>query len=218
MSGHVAVSGEVVVVLFLVIVVDGVVGIVGRVVVVLLIVVMNSGVVDWGVVSRGVVGERVLGDTVLHLSAKEDLGEGETDGVSELIEVLVLPLGLSIHDLVVNILAVDNKIVLNVEDEVPRISEGLGHLSELVKIGADGGLALLELVGDVVNDVTEVLNSMEHRVEGAVLELVDNATEALPDVLGITEALNTVGNLSLNGASKETLEDLAHSEESEVDI
>ena len=218
MSGHVAVSGEVVVVLFLVIVVDGVVGIVGRVVVVLLIVVMNSGVVDWGVVSRGVVGERVLRDTVLHLSTKEDLGEGETDGVSELIEVLVLPLGLSIHDLVVNILAVDNKIVLNVEDEVPRISEGLGHLSELVKIGADGGLALLELVGDVVNDVTEVLNSMEHRVEGTVLELVDNATEALPDVLGITEALNTVGNLSLNRASKETLEDLAHSEEGEVDI
>ena len=160
MSGHVAVSGEVVVVLFLVIVVDGVVGIVGRVVVVLLIVVMNSGVVDWGVVSRGVVGERVLGDTVLHLSAKEDLGEGETDGVSELIEVLVLPLGLSIHDLVVNILAVDNKIVLNVEDEVPRISEGLGHLSELVKIGADGGLALLELVGDIMDDVTEVLDSV----------------------------------------------------------
>ena len=218
MSSHVAVSGEVVVILFLVIVVDGVVGVVGRVVVVLLIVVMNSGVVDWGVVSRGVVGKRVLGDTVLHLSAKEDLGEGETDGVSELIEVLVLPLGLSIHDLVVNILAVDNKIVLNVEDEVPRISEGLGHLSELVKICADGGLALLELVGDIMDDVTEVLDSVQHGVESAMLKLVDNTTEALPDVLGVTEALNTMGNLSLNGASQETFEDLAHSEEGEVDI
>jgi phage-related protein len=69
-----------------------------------------------------------------------------------------------------------------------------------------------------VNDFTHILDGVEDRVEGADLELIDDTTEALPDVLGITEALNTVRNLSLNGTGKETLEDLAHSEEGEVDI
>ena len=163
-------------------------------------------------------GEVVNGDVVLHLSTEEDLGETETDGVTELVEVLVLPLGLSVHDFVVNILAVHDKIVLDVEDEVPRVSESLGHLAKLVEISAGGGLALLELVGDIVNDVTEILNGVEDGVEGTVLELVDNTTEALPDVLGITEALNTVRNLSLDGTGKETLKDLAHAEEGEVDV
>jgi len=112
-----------------------------------------------------VVGESVMRDLVLHLSAEENLGEGETDGVTVLVEVLVLPLGLSVHDFVVNILSVHDKVVLNVEDEVPGVCEGLGHLAELVKISSDGSLALFELVGDVVNDVTEVLNSMEHSIE-----------------------------------------------------
>jgi len=51
-----------------------------------------------------------------------------------------------------------------------------------------------------------------------MLELVLNATKTLPDVLGITKALDTVRNLSLNRASKETLKDLAHAEEGEVHI
>ena len=51
-----------------------------------------------------------------------------------------------------------------------------------------------------------------------MLELVNNATESLPNVLSVTEALNTVGNLSLNGTSEHTLEDLAHAEEGEVDV
>lgn len=152
-------------------------------------------------------------DLVLHLSTKEDLGKGETDGVTILIEVLVLPLSLSVHDLVVHILAVHDQVVLDVEDEVPGVCECLRHLTELVEVSADGGLALFELVGDIMDDVTEVLNSMKHGVERAVLELILNTTEALPDVLGISEALNTVGNFSFDGASKETLKDLAHAEE-----
>jgi len=110
-------------------------------------------------------GQLMVRDTVLHLSTKEDLGESEADGVTIFVEVLVLPLSLSIHDLVVNILSVHDQIVLDMEDEVPRVCEGLGHLAELVKISSDGSLALFELVGDVVNDVTEVLNSMEHSIE-----------------------------------------------------
>ena len=51
-----------------------------------------------------------------------------------------------------------------------------------------------------------------------MLKLVNDTTEALPDVLSITEAFNTVRNLSLNGAGQETLENLAHAEEGEVDI
>ena len=82
-----------------------------------------------------------------------------------LVEVLVLPLGLGIHNLVVDVLSINNKIVLNMEDEVPRVGEGLGHLAELVKVGADGGLALLKLVSDIMDNVTEILNSMKHRVE-----------------------------------------------------
>jgi hypothetical protein len=163
-------------------------------------------------------GEGIGGDAVLHLAAQEDLGEGETDGVTELIEVLVVPLCHGIHDLVVDILSIDDEVVLNVEDEVPRVSEGLGHLAELVEVSADGGLALLKLVGNVVNDVAEVLNSVEDGVEGSVLELVNDTAEALPDVLGITEALDTVRNFSLNGTGEHTLKNLTHAEESEVHV
>jgi hypothetical protein len=162
--------------------------------------------------------ELVSGNAVLHLAAQEDLGESKTDGVTVLIEVLVVPLSLGIHDLVVDVLTVDDEVVLNMEDEVPGVGEGLGHLAELVKIGADSGLALLELVGDIVDDVTEILDSVKDRVEGSVLELINDTAEALPDVLGITEALDTVRNLSLNSASEHTLEDLAHAEESEVHV
>jgi len=66
--------------------------------------------------------------------------------------------------------------------------------------------------------MAHILNSVEHRVKGTVLELIDDTTESLPDVLGITEALNTVRNFSLNGTSEKTLEDLTHAEESEVNV
>jgi hypothetical protein len=115
-----------------------------------------------GVVAIGTVlgGEVVSRDVVLHLATEEDLREAKTDRMAELIEVLVVPLSLSVRDLVVNILAIDDKIVLNVEDEVPRVREGLGHLAELVKIGADGSLALFELVGDIMEDMTEVFDGV----------------------------------------------------------
>ena len=48
--------------------------------------------------------------------------------------------------------------------------------------------------------------------------MVLDATKSFPDVLGVTKALDTVRNLSLNRACEETLENLAHSEESEVHI
>ena len=159
-----------------------------------------------------------LGDAVLHLSAKENLGEGKTKRVTVLIEVLVLPLCLSVHNFVMDVLSIDNEVMLNMEDEVPWVSECLGHFTELVKIGADGSLALLKLVGNVMDNMTKVLNSVKHRVEGSMLKLVLDAAKTFPDVFGVTEALDTVRNFSLDGASKETLKNLTHAEESEVDV
>ena len=186
------------------------------------LVVVASAVVAVAVVGTGVVGvvsrEVVERNLVLHLAAKEDLGKGKTNGVAELVEVLVVPLSLSIGELVVHILAVDDEVVLNMEDEVPRVGESLGHLAEFIEIGTNSGLALLELVGDVVNDMAEVLNGMKNRVEGSVLELINDTAEALPDVLRITEALNAVRDLSLNRTGEKTLKNLAHAEESEVHI
>ena len=178
--------------------------------------VVASSVVEGLVLAT--VGQGVVWDRVLHLSAKEDLGEGEADRVAVLIEVLVLPLCLGVHNFVMDVLSIDNEVMLNMEDEVPWVCECLGHLTELVKVGADGGLAFLELVGNVMDNMTKVLNSMKHRVEGSMLKLVLDATKTFPDVFGITEALDTVRNFSLDGASKETLKDLAHAEESEVDV
>lgn len=168
--------------------------------------------------SFSVVGKSVGGDSVCHLSTNKDLGESKTDGVAELVVVLVVPLGHSVHHFVVHILSVDNQVVLNVENEVPGVLEGLGHGAEFVQVSADGGLALFELLGHVVDNVSEVFNGVQDRVEGGDLELVDDAANALPSVLGISEALNAVGNFSLDGSSEETFEDLAHAEESEVHV
>ena len=107
----------------------------------------------------------VVWDTVLQLSTDEDFGESKADGVTILVEVLVLPLGLSVHNFMVDVLAVHDQVVLDVVDEVPGVGEGLRHLAELVQICADGSLALLELIGDVVDDVTKVFDSVQHRVE-----------------------------------------------------
>ena len=103
----------------------------------------------------------VVWDSVLHLSSDEDLGESKTHRVSKLVVVLVIPLSHGVHEFVMYVLSVDNEVVLDVEDEVPGVGEGLGHLAELVEVGADGGLALLELVGDIMDHVTEILDSVE---------------------------------------------------------
>ena len=85
--------------------------------------------------------------------------------MSKFIEVLILPLSLSIHDLMVHILAIDDQIMLNMVNEVPRVREGLGHLTELVEVCANCSLALFELIGDIVNDVTQALNALEDLIE-----------------------------------------------------
>ena len=66
---------------------------------------------------------------ILHLTTEEDLGQRKTNGVTELIEVLIVPLCLSISDLVVDILAINNEVVFDMENEVPGVSECLGHLA-----------------------------------------------------------------------------------------
>ena len=53
--------------------------------------------------------------------------------------MLVLPLGHRIHEFVVHILTVDNQVVVNMEDEVPGVGEGLGHCLQLVEVGSNGG-------------------------------------------------------------------------------
>ena len=55
-----------------------------------------------------VMGKSVVRDIVLHLSSEEDLREGKTDGVTILVKVLVLPLGLGVHEFVVHILSVND--------------------------------------------------------------------------------------------------------------
>ena len=160
----------------------------------------------------------VVWDTVLQLSTDEDFGESKADGVTILVEVLVLPLGLSVHNFMVDVLAVHDQVVLDVVDEVPGVGEGLGHLAELVQICADGSLALLELIGDVVDDVTKVFDSVQHRVERTVFKLFFNTSKTLPNVLCVSKALDTVGNFGLNRTGQETFKNLAHAEESEMDI
>ena len=101
----------------------------------------------------------------------------------------------------INILAIDDQVVVHMEDEVPWICECLAHIPKFVKIGSYCGLALLKLTSDVSNDCAKVLNSVEDTVKGSVAELVYDSTDPFPDVLGITEAFHTVWDFSLNGAS-----------------
>ena len=51
-----------------------------------------------------------------------------------------------------------------------------------------------------------------------MLELINDATNSLPNVLSITKAFNTMWNFSLNGTSEKTFKDFSHPEEREVDI
>ena len=61
----------------------------------------------------------------VHLLSKEDLRKGKTKRMSKLIVVLVFPLCHGIHELVIDILSIDDEVVVNVEDEVPWVSESL---------------------------------------------------------------------------------------------
>ena len=72
--------------------------------------------------------------------------------MTELIVMLVLPLCHCIHEFMVHILSIYNQVMIDVEDEIPRIGEGLAHCSELVKISADCSFALLKLSSDIAND------------------------------------------------------------------
>ena len=68
----------------------------------------------------------------IHLLSKENLGKCKTKGVSEFIVMLVFPLGHSIHKFVVYILSIYNKIMINMENEIPWVCEGFGHGFEFI--------------------------------------------------------------------------------------
>ena len=157
-------------------------------------------------------------DSICHLLSEEDLGQCKAKRVSKLIVVLVVPLCEGIHELMIDILAVDNEIVVHMEDEVPWVGEGFAHISKLIEVSSSSSFALLKFTGDVKDDVSEVFDGMEDTIERGVSELVDNSTDSLPDVFGIAEALDSMGNFSFDTASKETFKDLSHSEEGEVDV
>ena len=88
----------------------------------------------------------------IHLLSKENLGKCKTKGVSEFIVMLVFPLGHSIHKFVVYILSIYNKIMINMEDEIPWVSEGLGHRFEFIEISSDCSFALFKLASNIIDD------------------------------------------------------------------
>ena len=82
---------------------------------------------DWSFIMVRVVDAMSIpsnGDSV-HLLTKEDLGKSKTDRVAKLVVVLVLPLGHGIHKLVVDVLSIHNEVMIDMEDEVPGVGEGL---------------------------------------------------------------------------------------------
>ena len=88
----------------------------------------------------------------IHLLSKENLGKCKTKGVSEFIVMLVFPLGHSIHKFVVYILSIYNKIVINMEDEIPWVCEGLGHRFEFIEISSNRSFALLKLARNIIDN------------------------------------------------------------------
>lgn len=156
--------------------------------------------------------------SIRHLRAYRDLGESKANVVTKFIEMLVLPLSDRIGHLMVHILSIDDKVFVYVEDEVPRFREVDCLIAKNIEVGAKVCLAFCKLIRDVVNNMAELLSRMQHFVEGLMFELINESTKTLPQVLRIAEALSRMRNLSLYGASQETLEDFAHSEEGKVDI
>ena len=154
----------------------------------------------------------------VHLLSKENLGEGKTKRVSEFIVMLILPLSHSIHEFVVHILSINDEIVINMEDKVPWVSECLGHVLKFIEVSSNSCFALLEFSSNIVNDGSHVFNCMENAIESCVSEFIDNSSKSLPDVFSITETFNSMWDFSLNRSSKDTFENLSHSEEGEVNI
>ena len=156
--------------------------------------------------------------TVGHLLSKENLRKSKTNRVSKLVIVLILPLCHGIHKFVIDILAIDDQIVVDMEDKVPWICESLAHSPEFVKISSNGSLALFEFSSNITDDSSEVFNSMENTVESGMSEFVNNSSNSLPDMLCITEAFNTMWNFSLYSSSEQTFKNFTHSEEREVNV
>ena len=179
-----------------------------RVRIVCIVCVMEVSVVGWrhmGIIWVGMAC--VERDAVFHLLAKEDLRERKANVVTELVVVLVFPLCHGVHELVVDVLAVDDQVVVDVEDEIPGTRESFAHGSELVKVSPYCGFALLKLTCNVADDRAEVLYCMEHAVESCMMELVNHTADPLPDVSGVPQTFDSVGNLSLYSASQEALQD-----------
>jgi len=138
--------------------------------------------------------------------------------VAKFVVVLLVPLVLPVHDFVVDVLAVDDQVVIDVVDEVPRVSELLRHSLQLFQVCARRRFTRSQLVSNVSHNVTKLLNSVQNAVELFGFELIDDAPHAFPGVFGIPETFNSVGYFSLDRARHKSLEHLAHAEEREVDI
>ena len=117
-----------------------------------------------------------------------------------------------------HVLPVNDQVLIVVEDEVPRLGEVKRIVGEHIKVSAELSLTLSQLIDDIMDDVTKIFCRSKDVIESLMLELVDETSKSLPQMLSITKAFSGVGHLGLDGASKDTLENFAHTEESEVNI
>ena len=138
--------------------------------------------------------------------------------MTEFVEVLILPLSDSINHLVMHVLPVNDQVLIVVEDEVPRLGEVKRVIGKHVEVSAKLSLALSQLINDIMDDVTKIFCRSKDVIESLMLELVDETSKSFPQMLSITKAFSGVGHLGLHGASEDTLENFAHTEESEVNI
>ena len=117
-----------------------------------------------------------------------------------------------------HVLPVNDQVFIVVEDEVPRLSEVKRVVGEHVEVSAKLSLALSQLIDDIMDDVTKIFCRSKDVIESLMLELVDETSKSLPQMLSITKAFSGVGHLGLDRPSEDTLENLTHTEESEVNI
>ena len=118
--------------------------------------------------------------------------------MTELIEVLVIPLRDRVNHLVVHVLAIDDQIVVSVEDEVPRLNQQVCHLVYSIKLCSELRFALNKLIDQIVDNMSEVLSGAQHLIEGLVLELVDESSEPFPSVFRVAKALSSMRYLRLD--------------------
>ena len=117
-----------------------------------------------------------------------------------------------------HVLPVNDQVLIVVEDEVPRLGEVKRIVGEHIKVSAELSLTFSQLIDDIMDDVTKIFCRSKDVIESLMLELVDETSKSLPQMLSITKAFSGVGHLGLDRASEDTLENLAHTEESEVNI